>query len=389
MSHQIGYCTNVHAGVDLDTAQGNLERYACSARTMLGDDRALGIGLWLADEAARQTLVGKRLDDLKRWLEEHRLHVFTMNGFPQGNFHQKIVKHRVYEPTWWSPSRLDYTRSLVHILASLIDEGDVGSISTLPISWGSPAPSHQQLTMAAEQLKTLGRELAELYEATGKEIVLAIEPEPGCHIGCSSSLRTYFESYLLGGGNEKQVKKYLTVCHDVCHAAVMREDQKKELGLYRELGLRIGKVQVSSAIQVDWNRRTVDERRAAFQQLASFAEDKYLHQTSICIDDAEMRLVEDLPQLLAEVEDPSELSGSWRVHFHVPIFALKLGAIDTTQSEIQVCLESLRDDEALCGSFTGHWEIETYAWSVIPKEFAPSDLAAGIASEIRWFEEQW
>ena len=31
---------------------------------------------------------------------------FTFNGFPYGDFHQSVVKHRVYEPTWADAERL-------------------------------------------------------------------------------------------------------------------------------------------------------------------------------------------------------------------------------------------------------------------------------------------
>jgi hypothetical protein len=64
---------------------------------------------------------------------------YTINGFPQDDFHQKVVKHRVYRPAWWEPARLEYTRDLVRILDRLLPSGVSGSISTLPIGWGSDA----------------------------------------------------------------------------------------------------------------------------------------------------------------------------------------------------------------------------------------------------------
>jgi hypothetical protein len=35
-----------------------------------------------------------------------------------------------------------------------------------------------------------------------------------------------------------------------------------------------------------------------------------------------------------------------------------------------------------------HWEVETYAWNVLPKELQVPDLAEGIAKELLWVKEQ-
>ncbi len=388
----IAYCTNVHAGADLASARANLEKYSCRTREYFFGSKSpsagrLGVGLWLADEAAQQALQSNQLPAFRDWLVEKNLRVFTMNGFPQGNFHQPVVKHNVYLPTWWSPSRLAYTRSLVTILQHLIEPEEIGSISTLPLGWSVPSPSHEQLVQAAMHFACLAEELSRLLEETGKEIVIAIEPEPGCQLGDSASLRRFFREYLGQVANAEQVRKHITVCHDICHAAVMREDQRKELEAYREEGMRVGKVQVSSAIHIDWSSLDLEGKRRAWAQLASFAEDRYLHQTTISSKSG-IEWVEDLPQLLARVQDLAELSGVWRVHFHVPIFASELGALQTTQDEIRVCLDFMKAIPKESSFFTGHWEVETYAWSVLPREFAPSDLAVGIAEELLWFEKQ-
>ncbi|HAC92992.1 MAG TPA: hypothetical protein DCF63_20535, partial [Planctomycetaceae bacterium] len=37
--------------------------------------------------------------------------------------------------------------------------------------------------------------------------------------------------------------------------------------------------------------------------------------------------------------------------------------------------------------FTGHYEVETYAWTVLPPSLAATDLADGIANELKCFHE--
>jgi len=61
-----------------------------------------------------------------------------------------------------------------------------------------------------------------------------------------------------------------------------------------------------------------------------------------------------------------------------------LGILKTTQSQIAECLSALRQDET---APLPHFEVETYAWNVLPKEYQRPSLASGIAEEIRWFIE--
>ena len=125
---RIGYCTNVHAGTTLEETVANLETHAVFVREHLGRDR-LGIGLWLP-ETALESLANR--DDVRRLrdhLDELGLFVFTMNGFPQRNFHADVVKHDVYRPDWSDDSRLEYSRSLARIVVDLAPES-LESIST-------------------------------------------------------------------------------------------------------------------------------------------------------------------------------------------------------------------------------------------------------------------
>jgi len=399
---KIAYCTNVHPGIDLAGVKANLLTFTLAVRQSLLDsgdwqpDEQLGVGLWLADSAAREVLEGDNLRELADWLQTKHLLPFTFNGFPQSNFHQPVVKHRVYEPTWWQAERFEYTRRLIQILDGMLPPGQIGSISTLPISWSSPQPTHDQKKQAASYFKQIAIELDRLMQSSHREIVLAIEPEPGCAITDGPSMRAFFDEFLLDDSHQEIVRRHITVCHDVCHAAVMQESQTQEIKSYRERGIRIGKVQVSSAIEVNWGNMDATERNIAFLHLSRFAEDRYLHQTTVvkakggpCV------LHEDLPALIEATRAPGLLQGVWRVHFHVPIFYEKAGPLGTTQNDIRECIHTL-STKALAApvsghsqaiaSFTGHLEVETYAWSVLPESHRGASLAEDIATELRYLK---
>ena len=63
------------------------------------------------------------------------MYVFTINGFPYGDFHGKPIKDHVHTPDWSTKKRLNYTKNLIQILANLLPKNMEGSISTSPISY--------------------------------------------------------------------------------------------------------------------------------------------------------------------------------------------------------------------------------------------------------------
>ncbi len=410
--YQVGYCTNVHAGRDLPSVLDNLEKHSLPIRKLVGSELPLCVGLWFSEVSAAQALQPAALASLKNKLEQFQLVPFSLNGFPQGDFHSRVVKHRVYQPTWWQQERLDYTLNLIRLLDQLLAYGQVGSISTLPIAWRDPLPTRDQLKQAASQLIEVATVLHRQFEQTGRKIVLAIEPEPGCYLTDSSSFRMFFNEYLraayLPDGTSEIVGEYLTLCHDVCHAAVMYEDQTFELQQLKNDDIAIGKVQVSSAVKVDWDAMTGSQRVEAFEQLKGFAEDRYLHQVNRTVNRSVNRsvnqtvnqtvnrtesaresreLIEDLPAAMSSVSNSADLTGEWRIHFHVPIFLSQLGLIQSTQSEILKLLEILSGPADSRPEFTGHFEVETYAWGVLPKALFVESLNEGIAREVTWFNK--
>jgi hypothetical protein len=383
----LGYCTNVHAGATFEQTLANLDTHAVRVREQVCPGEPMGVGLWLSAAAARQVLEQDRNAELREWLGSRGLLAFTFNGFPHGDFHQPVVKFRVYHPDWSDDRRLAYTIDLANILANLLPEGAEGSISTLPVGWGGDfREAPEKLSAAGVRLRAIAAHLGRIDAERGRLIHLDLEPEPGCQLTTSRDLIEFFEQYLLTGDGEKTIRRHLRVCHDVCHAAVMFEDQAEVLERYRRAGIEIGKVQLSSAIRAPFDALDEDRKTACFRQLRSFAEDRYLHQTVIQPAASSPRsrvFVEDLPRALEMAERDATLYGEWRVHFHVPLYLERFGLVETTQQTVLECLAAIRD-------FSGvrHFEAETYAWGVLPGELQVEDLAEGIAGELRWVRQQ-
>lgn len=391
---RFGYCTNVHAGTSIEEAKANLLRYASDVRSAHCPEHDLPLGLWLSENAAMGLIDGQQVQDFGNWLAEHHFRPYTFNGFPQGDFHQPIVKHAVYEPTWCCQSRARYTTCLAEILAAILPEGATGSISTLPLGWPH-APWHaENFKDAADNLLQVAKALHRIHQEHGRDIILAIEPEPGCVLNTAEEIVDFFEHFLFSGPDANLARRYIGVCHDICHSSVMFEPQVEALELYRQAGVRIGKVQVSSAVHVPWDQVVGDAALQAtlLQQLGTFDEPKYLHQTTRCTPKGELlELAEDLNLALSQWIDASLLpTQPWRIHFHVPIFVNQFGALATSQSDIHEATRYLElHANYPCNDapwFTGHYEVETYAWPVLPDSLAESQLSSGIARELAYFD---
>ncbi|MFN0017704.1 MAG: metabolite traffic protein EboE [Pirellulaceae bacterium] len=379
-ANTFGYCTNVHANASLEKTRANLEKHALGVKRRISPNEPMGIGLWLSANAAQELVSSGQLAEFAAWLREIGLVPFTMNGFPYGDFHEPVVKHKVYQPTWYEQPRLDYTLQLAEILDHLLPPRVEGSISTLPIAWpakfGEPL-SDDLLQVAATNLRKAAAGLAELEARTGRMIYICIEPEPGCALDTAEDIVTFFEDVLLREEESQVMRRHLRVCHDICHSAVMFEDQLGAVRRYRSAGIEIGKVQVSSAVGIDFEALPLGERQDALEQLRTkFVEPRYLHQT--CVRDAgKTTLYEDLPLAISQAKP----SGQWRTHFHVPIYWGGSSPFQTFRDQIEPCIQAV-----LSHSNCRHFEVETYAWGVLPPELQHAELAEGIAQEMEWFK---
>ena len=387
MSRQIGYCTNVHANANLQRTRENLAEYAVAVKEIFAPNSPMGIGLWLSAQAANELLEdATSVSHFGESLRNQGLVPFTFNGFPYGDFHQRVVKHRVYQPTWADSDRLAYTLNLVKIMDGLLPAGKEGSISTLPIAWPEPTMTEQHWSAITSNLIELSESLARFESESGRLIHVCLEPEPGCLLQRSQDVIEFFENRLLSqpAANEDHVRRYLRVCHDICHAVVMFESQADVWSAYKSAGISVGKVQVSSAIRVCFDELSDDERRQALAQLASFAEDRYLHQTMVRESlDAEPEFFEDLPLALKSLDGRVPERGEWRVHFHVPIYLDSFGHLKASRGAVIECLEAAKGAPEVT-----HFEVETYAWGVLPDALRTPSLANGIAEEMNWFRKQ-
>ena len=362
------YCLNVHPGETLADHRRAIEQYATPIGRAVAGDAPFALGLRFGATAAEELADPAALDSLKQQLDQANTYAMTVNGFPYGAFHNQRVKTDVYLPDWSTDARREYTIQLANSLAALLPANQRGTISTVPLAFKTTAAP---LEAMVQQLVDTAIALAEIERRTGKQVQLALEPEPGCLLETTDEVIAFFTGPLARACPADLVPRYLGVCFDTSHQAVEFEDLAESVDALTDAGVSIAKVQLSSAAR--FLPATMD--RAA---LAPLVDDVYLHQTSILQADGAVERFVDLPDAMA-----SDAPGvEWRVHYHMPLFAGHLGELATTRD-----LLVGRFAQQLAGGLCDQIEVETYTWSLMPGGSDPHALTENLIRELRWARE--
>jgi sugar phosphate isomerase/epimerase len=376
----LSYCTNVHPGRSVAEVEAGLDRYTVPVRQAFA--QPLAAGLWLAEPVIRELMTHP--DGVARFAEGIRrrgLTCHTLNAFPFGDFHSERVKENVYLPDWSQLARLAYTEHCATVLAALLPDGVEGSISTVPLGFKGFEHAADFTDRAIDQVIECARRLDALHHRTGKLIRLAIEPEPLCVLETTEEAIGFFQRLWLKAAGQvaiDAVRTHIGLCYDVCHQAVEFEDVAASIAALDKSGVRINKVHISCAIQLDDPASNAEGREA----LRRYIEPRYLHQTIARTSTGQIVRAVDLNEQLVTAPDSLfQAAPSWRIHFHVPVNADHLGPLATTRPAL---LEALPAVARL--DYAPHLEVETYTWEVLPGA-GPADLVKGLTRELTATDE--
>lgn len=236
------------------------------------------------------------------------------------------------------------------------------------------------------QIAVMAEFLHDLKSRTGREVVLALEPEPDCLLEDTNEAIAWFEDELLHEGRrwlaangrrspdqaEALLRNYVGLCLDTCHFAVAFEDPLTALIRFESAGLRVARIQLSAAI-----RAAVSDE--ALTRLADFVDPVYLHQTKIRLPRGR---VLSLPDLTPEtLETARQHAGcELRTHFHVPLFYAGDGILNSTHSDLTPAFFAHADAQSC------PLEIETYTFNVLPPALRPSGVVDSLVQETEWVQ---
>ena len=383
----IPYCLNIHPGESLAATCEAIERYALAVKEQVAPACPYPLGLRLSASAAAELAEPSALCALRDLLARHACYVTDINGFPYGNFHGAPVKAAVYQPDWSTPERLTYTGRLAVILAELLPAERSGNISSVPLGY-KKALADQQKTVVVRQLAVVAEFLNDLKLKTGREVVLALEPEPDCCLESVDDVIAWYEDELLVEGRrwltanrrrtadeaEALLRRYVGVCLDTCHMAVIFEDPLTALNRYASAGIRVARIQLSAAL-----RTTLADE--SITQLSKFIDPVYLHQTKLRRPQGQLLAWPDLtPETLAEARKYKGCE--LRTHFHVPLFYNGDAVLGSTHDELTKEFFASAQKQAI------PMEIESYTFDVLPPELRAADVVASLVNEYRWLSQQ-
>jgi hypothetical protein len=202
----LSYCTNIHPGESWKEVRGQLSRHLPPLRQRLCPDAPLGLGLRVSEACCRDLQEPSNFEELVELLRRTGSYVFTVNGFPYGQFHGERVKERVYLPDWSSEERLDYTRRIGGLLVGIADAQkaftgasapDTLSVSTVPGGFrrGTDTPRRKRMAL---NLARAAAEFSVLLERFGVTVQLAVEPEPACVLETTEECVRFLEQEVFG-----------------------------------------------------------------------------------------------------------------------------------------------------------------------------------------------
>jgi sugar phosphate isomerase/epimerase len=380
------YCTNIHAGETWPEVRASLAEHVPGIKARVSPTAPMGLGLRLSAIAAAELRTPAVLEDFRDFLTRNGLYVFTINAFPYGPFHGRRIKEDVYQPDWLAPERLVYSDHAAEILAALLPDGLVGSVSTVPGTFKPLAALPDAAQTIAHNMACHVATLVAIHRRTGREVVLAIEPEPCCFLETIEEVLAFFRDHAHADANaavvtqgcgldlpqaREALRRHLGLCYDICHGAVEFEEPAAAFARFDAAGIRVAKLQLSSALRVPRVDGDTEEL------LSTFDDGVYLHQVVQQRNGTLTRYV-DLAPAFAALR-AGEAGGEWRVHCHVPIFLEKAGAFHSTQPTLKAALAHTRSRFV-----AAHLEVETYTWDVLPRELRSSGRADAIARELEW-----
>jgi hypothetical protein len=396
-SGHLTYCTNIHSGEKWTDHFNEIQKNFPGIKKELSPGKPMGIGLRLSNKASIELSEQQNRDIFKQWLHENDAYVFTMNGFPYGDFHDTRVKDHVHTPDWSTSERLAYTIRLFEIFKELLPAGMDGGVSTSPLTYRRWFPQDNAfknaMRLCTDNVILVAEHLIEIHQWTGVVFHLDIEPEPDGMLQTGKEFIHWYKNDLLPQGGKKIAAKFnvsrseaeellrthICLCYDVCHFAIGYEPHLDIIRETLDSGIKIGKLQISAALKALMGKG-VSNRQNIKESFSKYNEPVYLHQVVAKKYNDELIRYPDLPEALADFDNPEV--NEWRAHFHVPVFEEDFGVLQSTQKDIEEVLRLQKDN-----SFTNHLEVETYTWEVIPAALK-LPLQQSVIRELQWIVPQ-
>jgi len=384
----LSYSTLVHPGDDWEQMSQSLRTYVPQVKKRVSPDQPFGLSLRLAAPSAELLAKdAKARENLKDFIKENDLYLYTVNAFPYGTFKNVVVKEQVYEPDWRSEERTQYTMNVADVIADVAPQGIISSIQTAPLGFKPRVTGPDVIAAYTENVLRVVAHLVGIEARTGKTIGLALEPEPYCFLDETDEAVAYFRDHIYTGRSTERLAKlanipvdlaimalrrHLGVVFDIGHQSVGFEDIPTSLQKLVDAGIPILKLQEVTAMRMP---NVTDE---VVEQLKRYSKTVYLTQTVEKRNGKLTRYLNLEDAFAAWEKDPGPRE--WRTHFHLPVFLEDLGGeFRTTRSGLEDALRMHKEKP-----LSTQLEIETYTWDVLPDHLKTGDIVDYVCRELEF-----
>jgi hypothetical protein len=377
--YNLTYCSNIFKDKNLNNLKKNIEKFLKKIKQINMDP--IGISLCLSNNLSKTLIKNKIIKNLNLWLKEHNIYVSSINGFVYKDFHEKNIKENIYLPDWTSLNRVKFYKKIIFISEKLHSINDDFSISVMPITYKKWIKNYN-LPYVFYKSSVNFSYLLKILIKLNKNIHLDIEPEPYCVIETYNDFLNFFNSWLKPVIKRKFKNKFnnnkinsliynhIRLCYDVCHFSVNFEDHVNILNSFLKSKILIGKIQISSALEMNMNYH---KNLKNFKDNCGFLyTSNFLHQCVIKKNDKFEKYCDIKYFPYKDYFNNTSL----RIHCHVPIFLDKMKKFTTTNNDIKLVVNFLKKN-----FLTKHIEIETYTQKNL---FKNSDTINFMLKEYKW-----
>lgn len=377
--YNISYCSNIFKNNNLDSLFNSLSTYKNIYKKE-------NISLCLSNKIITDLNKTQNIKKIVCWQNRNKKYITLINGFVYKKFHQNKIKENIYYPDWTKEERVNFTKKLIFFAQKINKEKKKCGISTLPITYKLWIKKNEKynIKQCVNNLFKLIKILMQIKKYKKILIHIDIEPEPFCLLEKCEDFVIFFKSWILPGlinkiqseikidknDARKIITQHINLCFDSCHSAVMFENVKKSLNLIRKLKIKIGRIQVSSAIKI----KNLTYQK--IKQLEFLRSSPFLHQSIMKTTELKLIKQNDFKIKNMIIDNIKEL----RIHCHVPINKRKLSKdIYTTQKELKNYIY-----DVLINGDTKNLEIETYTYNIIYKNLNKTN---SMIKENKWLTD--
>jgi hypothetical protein len=353
----------------------------------IGNDRPVGVSVRLSQAALADPLLTGA--NLKALLGEYGLNLAGISGVSISGG----AKDQVHHPDWRTEDRLSFMFAASNLLAEVAEAGGPEpGITTnafshrrwldvdFPGNWAA-------LTL---NLVRVVQHLATIRERTGITMHIDLEAEPGSVLRDTADIIHFWHTWLLGRGaamlsDRMQVtdgtaadvlQRHVRLALDTAHAAVVWDDAATSLDKVAETGVGIGRLQVSSALEIAVPADGA-ARADVRMHLGQLQSDRLLQQVVATRDGAIVARYEDLPDAIAAIDGAA--GETWRIHTHAPVLSDRYGVWRSTRDEAAAWLQ----ETATRGMDVPMIELRSANWDVVPADDR-SPMEQMVAREAKW-----